>query len=1233
MLKFPDVKYYKTDLTGLNRDNKVTREYHSRVADSKDVIFLPRQGHFFHKSFKMLKLNGEEYDLGKDYEFYDISRSLTALVKNATIGLFVKLLNPEITEWYCTYQVVGNFSIIDRDFATKILSALNDDRPVYFKDIKNMLKWFPPKLHQHDLRYEVHSFKDLIDQIVRIEQVYNVLPDRETVSINHFYSTISAYIAEFKKRLQDALIKHDGDKVPPYTNSHGLTAKKVGLEKVDNFKTASLIQIIEGIEEQLHITADLTKQVVAKYPKESDNLIHKGILPIIRYGNNNFIPPSISGSFEGLGGTNFSVGLNTETDGTTLLLGNRADGKVDGLYFMRNTDQKLDVTKWEFTAYRYTHPQAVADGVNLKYVVRGSNGKVLIVHDGSKYYWTFGNGTFNPNKHVLKTFPQEMYDLGIFNSEQQLYLVTAAYPDKVLLFKTLSPAEVWNDPALKQVAWDLPDYSAGVNYAPVASYASTSTGSVMGVVCWELDVPSQTWREVIFNYNYVGSASQFKSRLYKPFRHVIQPNVTYPDGSKGYGITQGFVKFKIPVYAHYGYQLQAFWGKYDKATKSIAMKHFFDSLIVDSRGFNATIGVNSMGFLLQNGRYENNKSVYDVVPGKILNGGIVDVDNSPVGGFPQPAGWYEPWNFRNVAYYSYLIKDDVLFGIAPGGYGGYPCQIATADLSQDAAFLSFDQFYKTAFDSKFTATDHNETNPLGLAISPSAECYLLPTLNNVNTYGSICTSLPDGDKTKYKLVYRRTDAMAADKSMKAPATSYTLYGTTVKGYPLSNDVRMVDLDPYFPINTFILKPSEPNWNAYNLARFSHITVPIPYQGPWNNATANQIFKSEVAIDFGNVLKFNATKTLNLSTIVDNVIIPYVTSWANANNHAGDFENLRANYMLIPATVNGGTTDHYLFIGYGLTADNHVVIIGQLMRITGGSYDANGLRIPTGVTWIGNMMSFIDSVPLNPTTLAYRTKNANQFIVQDYVNHAPIRPVIAQQPDQTTMVFSDIPPLTPSTGGYYRSGFVALFDINGLKRFDYKRQHHSAPNQLTSAHPYYQVMIRNNSYNKGAGIFGAGLTQNTATNNMDNLLANTTDPGLVLSVSNYVEGAFSVYFKSSETVVFGGSEYSLPPRVIDLYDVDSSPVNKTFYCYLTYVNGVVQYRIEPTPLADSYSCALLATIKTNGTGIYQILPSNVFTMNGFRIGIERHGSTIPAATGVIQTAGQTAGWADNATDLS
>ncbi len=180
--------------------------------------------------------------------------SLTAYCKDKAVGVFIKLKKPNITEWVVSYQVVGNYSILSRDFVDYIESGLNDERPVIFDNIKNRPLWYPPSWHVHDIRYEIHSFQDLVDQVKRFKDLKNVLPDNHIVEIDAFQNTISIYIASYKAMLLEYIRKHDSDKLPPYVNTHGLTVQvtKWYLEKVDNFETATYQQILEGIRQDLH---------------------------------------------------------------------------------------------------------------------------------------------------------------------------------------------------------------------------------------------------------------------------------------------------------------------------------------------------------------------------------------------------------------------------------------------------------------------------------------------------------------------------------------------------------------------------------------------------------------------------------------------------------------------------------------------------------------------------------------------------------------------------------------------------------------------------------------------------------------------------------------------------------------------------------------------------------------------------------------------------------------------
>lgn len=277
---FPDIRLYQTDLIGDSPDNKITKEYYKRPAGNMDLVFALRQGPFYHASVRMYTTKGELLVKDEDYEFYGIMPSLTAYCKDKAVGVFIKLKKPNITEWVVSYQVVGNYSILSRDFVDYIESGLNDERPVIFVNIKNRPLWYPPSWHVHDIRYEIHSFQDLVDQVKRFKDLKNVLPDNHIVEIDAFQNTISIYIASYKAMLLEYIRKHDSDKLPPYVNTHGLTALQMDLEKVDNFETATYQQILEGIRQDLHITADLVHNALLEIYKQSDELVEQGTLPI-----------------------------------------------------------------------------------------------------------------------------------------------------------------------------------------------------------------------------------------------------------------------------------------------------------------------------------------------------------------------------------------------------------------------------------------------------------------------------------------------------------------------------------------------------------------------------------------------------------------------------------------------------------------------------------------------------------------------------------------------------------------------------------------------------------------------------------------------------------------------------------------------------------------------------------------------------------------------------------------
>lgn len=278
MMLTPDVPRFKLDLEGNSKFNFIPKEYGKRSNEKNNEIFVPQYAPFYINSFKMYFKTGEPMVLGEDYEFYGIMSKLTEYTAKP-VGLFVKLLKPEITEWYSGYQVVGNFNKVNDDIILMLKAIAEDDRTVDWNNIDGKPEWYNPKLHQHDLTYEIFGFTDLIN-------AWEMLIDKDilgkgnlTMMLESFEEKLDVYINGFRQQTVKLLERHKANK----TDAHGVQKDQIGLDKLDNFKTASLSETVDGKTTERHITVYNAAKVATMMTGQNARLLDSGKLPIFTF--------------------------------------------------------------------------------------------------------------------------------------------------------------------------------------------------------------------------------------------------------------------------------------------------------------------------------------------------------------------------------------------------------------------------------------------------------------------------------------------------------------------------------------------------------------------------------------------------------------------------------------------------------------------------------------------------------------------------------------------------------------------------------------------------------------------------------------------------------------------------------------------------------------------------------------------------------------------------------------
>lgn len=126
------------------------------------------------------------------------------------------------------------------------------------------------------------------------------------------------------------------------------------------------------------------------------------------------------------------------------------------------------------------------------------------------------------------------------------------------------------------------------------------------------------------------------------------------------------------------------------------------------------------------------------------------------------------------------------------------------------------------------------------------------------------------------------------------------------------------------------------------------------------------------------------------------------------------------------------------------------------------------------------------------------------------------------------------------------------------------------------------------------------------------------------VSQDVAQGFVVYFTEDTPVLLSGKSFNLPVSSIDLTTITPNPANKTFYVYVRMVQGVAQYDISESVIAETgttaYNLFWIGTITTNSTQISAIDIKKRSRLDIFGESLEAAGSSFPVSYGMPSSSG-------------
>ena len=1168
-MNFPIVPEYRTDLQNVNPDNEILAEPFAMAPGIFTRIVVPRHAPFFSKSLKVYNGNMEPLVAAKgdapgDYRIYRIMGGLTELT-GQSVACFIEFTNPDITSGFIDYDVVGEFSLFDNAFLQMVLNLANDDRPAWWQYMTGKPSYFRPKLHGHSMLYEMIAFKDMLDLFSSLLGLMEANARTAVeAKFEHYLDLVTHYLGVYKTEMLGFLNRHKNA-----YDSHGLTATQIGLPLVDNYPTARGDAILQP-RDDMHLTPGGIKTIIDTYGFNSEELLGVNQLPVSQFGNSNFIPPSIDGSFEGIGGKSESAGICLESDGSLVFLENRFDGRVEGLYYSV-IQTPFNNAKRLYTGYRYTHQLLEADNAIPDLIASGSGGEVILVCDSKQqlFYVGLTNGSLDSAKHVysrlnvdaLKAkFPGAvniaawMPYINVVLIGDWIYIVMASTydSDKTIPYQTGFNFRYLFRVPKASVAAQLPVSAAAVN----VSFKDGEGVQYMNSPVWK-------WGTPIPKPN--GAVNEWY-KWYFPFVQTENVSCT--------GCYRSQLTFACPIPSKPGKFLLrfagAFWSRYVIPGKTTGYELMIEMV------YEFDPATNVMTLLHQTPRY------------------TLDFENLPSIG---------PVNFNGMVFQDNqqgaVVLEDGTVACSTGTYQSFPRGFAlytpgNAKTRYDTMRLQWNTQLTNVI---LAAGWESIVSPLKSSIKPRS--FLLGN-------GGEFYTAADPDTLAYNRLYYRNNP---GKLAKRSDVTNVLYPNMLSR-PLTNDVREVNGPPYIggasvtvpaaQLDTF---GTDLGMSTFCVGMQKKYFDPTLYPGEWV-AGANP---DDIKLISGHTRQIEADGTI---TVVPTSTILYPEAIVNLLKREVDDV---ASMLLSPkvlVTISDPTGDLTNKFGWlpvlviinwgkvGTTERRWTVLSIQ------PTYSGTTNKTVTGYTVLDKVHN---SHPTGATNLTATTWDAQVWGNAPNSTHGAMR--------AGYHVSGNV------ISGFIDSGVYASGPGDGLMTFGLFTYNDKTTRRWSAGSAGITGQSGGGNHRCVVPDDGVvlALAHAGSTGGAGTMFAGANK--VVLYGSVYPEVGWTVFFKSDIKVAFNGQAYDMSPGSMDLRDIDSSPQNKTFYVYAVLLNGVPTYEIGLEKRLESPFQLWVAKIVTGPTQILTIERFNVFAINGNRVSELKRGNSIPASSGLANTEGQ------------
>jgi hypothetical protein len=1176
----------KFDIRGTEPVNTITGEKW-KLTDKTLNWYLPDGSPFFGEAGLVVMRDQRGALMRRDRDYY-------------VEGEFVPFCN--ITgRSICSYIRLSDAIVLNNDFVTIDYQSLG----AYFVPRSNLEEWIymmnagkipipwskvfgvpptlPPEYHTHNIKTEISDWFDFTQFFIQLKGIRMsrdyTFNDKLTVVVDDAYDKLYDARDDQLNRLQ----LHDGN----YHNPHIIGAPHLLLGNVDNFATATPAEDLAGVAADKFSTPYGVVQLAKTYVPDTDKAMLSGIMPISSFGGESFIPPNISGSFEGLGSVSDCSAICLEDNGLLMILTNHNDGRSEGLYFSYVENYNKADAKYVYSAFKYSPASLTAIGINPTAIVAGSNHKVIMVGlpGTNNWYVAITNGTLNPASHAYvkcdMTNVIALYGGTTFSSHDKstvhfmgdwLLLVqsTGIGSDEKHTFFRAPVASIIAGTPVTWTRLDLTfaDYD-GVAYTNSTFWKPMVPAQVGGK--WTRNGP-WTYRQPVTTLNKSGRTASLS---------CANPNAS---GSYLLQILLGSA------------------GVYNDGAGTI-----INITVIMSMGYSINPATGVMTLLNKTPAYEM---------------GFTDSTQAEKNAYLNDyyAGWYNPTIQSNSASIVVLPSGETVCATIEDG-NDFPAIIEVyghTGKTTDAALLA---------------------GGLWNAVAPPVNRkYLLPQLRSPllsGTFPGTMTFEPDGElygameqatnnrKTYLRLVTGGYQARAGITNLKLP---------NLQARPLSNAVFETNLTYTDGVIGMTGSAADLVAGGVEMGSTSFSTCGwSSYQTTSNFYPRNNALKAPAG---NNVLQ---TFPRTTQRVLDNV-------GKKATYTGVTFYGFRQAFVdklktFIPAEFQN--TKYWAFSLHMLGAENGGMFTGMNVAMAVIHFiDAANTTIRTqlvlfrpvveapnadhpGVYLISDV-TVLDTPPHFRNGVNVKINDVN-FILSTQA-HKPRGFFNVYRDNGKLKVFFVSPYSTVTSATVYTKLF-STFDID------------LATNKVTGTYGQSSSWSQNDPVMMVPKV---GMTDLVLTGTVPdtgglqypvNIYAETggaasifrkTNPDTsftyYLGGSAYPETGWSLFFQDNIAVMINGAAYRVPGGSIDLRDIDAAPQNKTYYVYVTIEDDLPRYLLSILPLRKSGSMMRVATVVTNASSIVTITREQPFMVGDLLLSYTREGGIIPMSSGFPQDEG-------------